>query len=145
MYNSHLIHGTKPFYRHLDKNNIHIEEMETRSGKSRSTSGCQRRREPLCTWLMGAIGWLDESRIFLGWATGKSTLRREGASGFFGSGRWACDWTRKARRERERKGSGEKERPKSNVARFSGRRGSWKGAETICPHMLCSMDIGRKP
>lgn len=48
-------------------------------------------------------------------------------------------------REREREGSGEKERPKSNVARFSGRRGSWKGAETICPHMLCSMDIGRKP
>lgn len=76
-------------------------------------------------WVHRVVGWV------LGYFWGGQQARAlyvEGAPGFFGSGRCAYDWTkgdrrREAEKERARQREiREKERPKSNVARF-GRRG----------------------
>lgn len=77
-------------------------------------------------WVHRVVGWV------LGYFWGGQQARAlyvEGAPGFFGSGRCAYDWTkgdrrREAEKERARQREiREKERPKSNVARFGGRGG----------------------
>lgn len=82
-----------------------------------STSGCQRRREPLCTWLMGAQGGWMSLGIFLGWATGKSTLRR-GCPGLFWIG------SLRVRLNEGRQEEGSKER--KSAAKWNKREGKAK-------------------
>lgn len=92
-----------------------------------STSGCQRRREPLCTWLMGAQGGWMSLGIFLGWATGKSTLRR-GCPGLFwiGSLRVRLNEGRQEEGSRERK-SAAKRNKREGKTKIECGQVWWKG------------------
>ena len=100
---------------------------------------------------MGAQGGWMSLGIFLGWATGKSTLRR-GCPGLFwiGSLRVRLNEGRQEEGSRERKSAAKRNKREGKAKIECGQvwwkgGGEWKRAETICPHMLCSMDIGRKP
>lgn len=71
-------------------------------------------------WVHRVVGWVWG--YFWGGQQARA-LYVEGASGFFGSGRWAYDWKRRSKSERERGREGRKEGLKSNVAKSGGWRG----------------------
>ena len=108
--------------------------------KRDSTSGCQRRREPLCTWLMGAQGGWMSLGIFLGWATGKSTLRR-GCLGLF----WIGSLRVRLREGRQYEGSKRKSGAEGNKRerKRERERERWKGQNRMWPGLVNGGEDGR--